>query len=105
MAKLQFGRPAVGTLRVPAHIANRLASAVLGRWPEPGPFDPESRGETFRRRFIEWALITGIAATFFIVTPRIVAQMRHGRQSPSRSCFQPLFQASLPSSVLFATER
>ena len=38
VAKLQFGNPAVGTLSVSAHVADRIARAALGRWPEAGAF-------------------------------------------------------------------
>jgi hypothetical protein len=31
VAKLQFGSPGVGSLTIPAHVANRLARAALGR--------------------------------------------------------------------------
>jgi hypothetical protein len=72
VAKLQFGNPVVGTLTVPSRVANRLARAAMGRWPEPGPFPEETRGQTFRRLLVQWAAITCLAALFFALVPLIV---------------------------------
>jgi hypothetical protein len=72
-AKLQFGSPAIGSLTIPAHVANRLARAAMGLWPEPGPFPEERRGDTLRRLLTQWALITCAAALFFtLVTLAVV---------------------------------
>jgi hypothetical protein len=72
IAELRFGKPAVGTLRIWAHTANRVARAASGRWPEAGPF-PEERPEVrMRRLFTAWAVLTSAAALFFIVVPLIV---------------------------------
>src|SRR5262245_19951151 len=38
VAKLEFGNPAIGTLRISSRTANRLARAANERWPERGPF-------------------------------------------------------------------
>jgi hypothetical protein len=38
VAELQFGSPAIGSLSIPAHVADRLARAAVGRWPETGHF-------------------------------------------------------------------
>jgi hypothetical protein len=73
VAKLQFGNPRVGTLSISAHVADRLARAVLGRWPEAGPFEEEMPGGRFRRLLAQWALATSFAALFFIVAPMAVA--------------------------------
>jgi hypothetical protein len=66
-AKLQFVDPAVGTLTIPAHTANRLARAAMGRWPEAGPFPEDMRGDRFRRLLAQWAIATCVAALFFTV--------------------------------------
>jgi hypothetical protein len=71
-AKLQFGTPAAGTLRISKHVADRLARAALAWWPEAGPFPAESRGAIFRRLFAQWALLTGFAAAFFVLAPSTV---------------------------------
>jgi hypothetical protein len=36
VAKLQFGNPATGSLTISARVADRLARAAMGRWPETG---------------------------------------------------------------------
>ena len=41
VAKLQFGSSAIGSLTISAHLANRLARAAMGHWPETGPFPEE----------------------------------------------------------------
>jgi hypothetical protein len=66
-AKFQFGDPAVGTLTVPAHVADRLARAAMERWPEAGPFLEEMRGDRVRRLLAEWAVVTCVVALFFAV--------------------------------------
>ena len=73
IARLQFGNPVVGTLSLSARVANRLARAAMGRWPEPGPFPEETRRSIFRRLLTEWAVITCAAALFFILVPLAVA--------------------------------
>jgi hypothetical protein len=72
VAKLQFGSPAIGTLTIPAHIANKLARAAMGRWPESGPFPEERHRDTFRRLLTQWAVMTCAAALFFILVPLAV---------------------------------
>jgi len=73
IAKLQFGNPAVGTLSVSVHVADRIARAAVGRWPEAGPFPEEKRGDTFRRLLVQWAAMTSFAALFFTLVPLAVA--------------------------------
>jgi hypothetical protein len=73
MARLEFGHPIVGTLRVSAHVANRLARAAGHSWPETGSFPAEAHGATFRRLLLQWAAITGVAALFFTIVPSVVA--------------------------------
>jgi hypothetical protein len=66
-AKLRFGRPTVGTLTIPARVANRLARAIPGKWPETGPFPEEQHRDIVRRLLAQWALGTASAALFFTV--------------------------------------
>jgi hypothetical protein len=73
VAKLQFGSPAVGTLTIPAHVANKLAHAATGHWPESGPFTEERPRDTFRRMLTHWAVMTCAAALFFTIVPLAVA--------------------------------
>jgi hypothetical protein len=72
-AKLDFGSPGVGSLTIPAHVANRLARAAMGRWPETVPFPEEKRRDTLRRLLIQWAATTCAAALFFTLAPLAVA--------------------------------
>jgi hypothetical protein len=73
VAKLQFGRPGVGSLTIPAHVADRLARAAMGRWPEIGPFPEETQRDTLRRLLTQWAVVTCAAALFFTLAPLAVA--------------------------------
>lgn len=72
-AKLRLGRPAIGSLTIPAHVANRLARAAIGLWPETGSFPKESHRDTRRRLVTEWALVAGAAALFFTLAPLVFA--------------------------------
>ena len=72
-AKLQFGSPGIGSLTIPAYVANRLARAAMGRWPEAGPFPEEKHRDTLRRLLTQWAGITCVAALFFTLAPLAVA--------------------------------
>jgi hypothetical protein len=73
IAELQFGNPPAGTLRIPSHLADRLARASLGRWREPGPFPEETKNEVFFSIAKQWIVMTLFAATFFIVVPRMAS--------------------------------
>jgi hypothetical protein len=73
LAKLEFGKPVVGTLSIPAHVADRLARAAMGRWPEAGPFREETRTDVLRGLPGEWAVMTCPPALFFTLVPRAVA--------------------------------
>jgi hypothetical protein len=69
IAKLQFGNPVSGTLRISAHTADRLARVAGKRWPEAGPFPEEKRVAHVRRLLAQWA----VATLFFTVVPLAVA--------------------------------
>lgn len=73
VAKLQFGNPRVGSLTIPAHVANRLARAATRRWPENGPFPEEKHRDTLRRLLTQWAVMTCAATLFFTLVPLAVA--------------------------------
>jgi hypothetical protein len=87
IAKLQFGNPVTGTLRIPAHTADRLARVAGNRWPEAGPFPEEKRGAHARRLLAEWAIVTSLAALFFTVVPLAVAPTASAIASASRKLF------------------
>jgi hypothetical protein len=92
VAKLQFGNPMEGSLTISAHVADRLARAAAGHWPEAGPFKQERRSETFRRLFTQWAALTCFAALFFTLAPVIMAP---GGQGP------PIVVAILFPAIVF----
>jgi hypothetical protein len=72
-AQLQFGNPSRGRLRIPSYVADRLARASLGRWPEPGPFSEETSAQVLVSVARQWIVVTLLAATFFFVAPRIMS--------------------------------
>jgi hypothetical protein len=72
-AKLEFGSPSVGSLTIPAHVANKLARAAMGRWPETVPFPEEKRRDTLRRLLTQWAAITCAAVLFFTLVSLAIA--------------------------------
>jgi hypothetical protein len=72
-AKLQFGNPEIGSLTISAPVANWLASAAMGRWPETGAFPQEKHAETLWRLLTQWAAMTCVAALFFTLVPLIAA--------------------------------
>jgi hypothetical protein len=72
-AELRFGDPPIGRLRIPSHIADRLARAALDQWPEAGPFPEETNTQAFASIARQWAAATCFAAMFFIVVPRIAS--------------------------------
>ena len=73
VAELRFGSPVVGSLTIPARVADRLSHAAMGRWPEAGSFPAEKHRDTLRRLLAQWALITCAAALFFTLVPLAVA--------------------------------
>jgi hypothetical protein len=72
-ARIEFGFPAVGRLTAPADVADRLARASNGRWPEPGPFELETPRQSLVAALRLWATMTVIAAAFFLLVPRLLA--------------------------------
>jgi hypothetical protein len=103
-ATLQFGTPSVGTLRIPARVANALARAALGRWPEPGPFKVETRGETFRRVFANRALMTSIAVAFFVLVPRVISP-NAALPPVAAAILLPAIAFGVAAVVIFACDR
>ena len=70
VVELQFGNPPVGTLTITPDVADRLARAAMGRWPEAGPFPAEARHYTIRRLLAHWVVATCFVALFFTVASR-----------------------------------
>jgi predicted permease len=71
VAKISLGNPPVGSLTLMADLADRLARAAGIPWPEPGPFPDETDTQVSSRIFKQWVAVTGMAAAFFIVAPRL----------------------------------
>ncbi|MGA9724743.1 MAG: hypothetical protein WBQ86_19970, partial [Candidatus Binatus sp.] len=72
-AELRFGNPLVGRLKIDSYIADRLARASLGHWPEPGPFPGETSTEALVIIVKQWLAATLFVATFFFVVPRMMS--------------------------------
>ena len=73
VAKLSFGQPSTGNLKVFAEVADRMARAAGNLWPEPGSFPQETGSQSFSRIAKQWVAMTGLAAAFFIIMPRLAA--------------------------------
>jgi hypothetical protein len=93
VTKISFGNPPVGSLTLMADLADRLARVAGIPWPEPGPFPEETDTQAASRIFKQWLAMTGIAATFFIVAPRLGTPQ--GAPSP------PILVAILFPAVVF----
>jgi hypothetical protein len=72
VAELQFGKPVIGRLRIPAPAADRIARAAMGYWPEQRPFSEEKPEDRFRSLLAWWAVMTSFATLFFIFAPLVV---------------------------------
>jgi hypothetical protein len=71
----------VGTLTIPADVANRLARAAAGHWPESGPIVSDPSGEAASRIVKQWIVMTILASVFFIVASHLM--MPPGQTPPS----------------------
>jgi hypothetical protein len=92
-AKLQFGSPLVGWLRLSSNTADYLARSSLGKWPEAGSFPLDKKSNVLKTALIQWAIGTSAASLFFILVPRIVA--------PNAADYPPIAVAILfPAIVL-----
>lgn len=74
MAKLQLGRPSSGTLKISARSWTKLvdaaqhSTAIAIQMPTAVRV---SRGSMARAIFLQWLVITGLAAAFFYFAPRL----------------------------------
>jgi hypothetical protein len=71
VAKLSFGQPSNGNLKIFAEVADRMARAAGNHWPEQGPFPPETRSQSVSRIAKQWVAMTVLASAFFIIAPRL----------------------------------
>jgi len=72
VAELQFGKPMIGKLRIPTQAADGIARAAAGYWPEAGPLSEQKPEDRVRNLLTSWAVMTSLAALFFILAPRVV---------------------------------
>jgi len=93
VAKLSFGQPSNGNLKVFAEVADRMARAAGNHWPEPGPFPQETGSQSFSRIAKRWVAMTGLAAAFFIIAPRLIA--------PNPAARPPIVVAILFPAIVF----
>ncbi len=93
VAKLSLGQPPIGKLTIFADVADRIARVAGNDWPEPGSFPEETSGEALSRIGKQWVAMTGLAATFFIVAPRLL--------SPKGAAGPPIAVAILFPAVVF----
>jgi hypothetical protein len=93
VAKLSFGQPSNGNLKVFADVADRIARAATNHWPERGSFPEETSSQSFSRIAKQWVAMTGLAAAFFIVAPRLV--------TPNAAARPPIAVAILFPAIVF----
>jgi hypothetical protein len=79
--QIAFGQPVVGTLTIPADVANRLAHAAAGHWPETDPISNDASGEAASSILKQWIVMTILVSVFFIVATRIM--IPPGQKPPS----------------------
>jgi hypothetical protein len=93
VATISFGYPPAGSLTLMADLADRLARVAGKSWPEPGPFPEETNTQASSRIFKQWLAMTGLAAAFFIVAPRLM--------TPSGTARPPVVVAILFPAIVF----
>ena len=93
VAKLSFGQPSNGNLKVFAEVADRMARAAGNHWPEPGAFPQETGSQSFSRIAKRWVAMTGLAAAFFIIAPRLM--------TPNAAARPPIVVAILFPAIVF----
>jgi hypothetical protein len=97
VAELRFAQSSFGRLGIRDHVADRLARAAPGRWPERSPIAPQSPRQVLAGVVKEWVLVTVAASAFFILAPRIMA----AQIGAPRADFPPLAVAILFPAVVF----
>ena len=93
VAKLSFGQPSNGNLKVFADVADRMARAAGSHWPEQGSFPEETRSQSVSRIAKQWVAMTGLAAAFFIIAPRLM--------TPNAAARPPIVVAILFPAIVF----
>jgi hypothetical protein len=104
-AKLSFGQPPNGNLRVFADVADRMARAAGNHWPEEGSFPPESGSETVSRIARQWLLLTSVAAGFFIIAPRLATANAAGRPPIAIAILFPAIVFGIGAAIQYLRQR
>lgn len=76
-ARLEFGKPALGSLSLSADVADRLAQAAGRNWPEASPPPAPDRTRIAGEMFRQWLFSTAFAALFFTFAPRLADPGTH----------------------------
>jgi hypothetical protein len=71
-AILRFGGRGFPKLTLRGPLADRLAQASQGRWPESSIPPPPTRGKVVTDIFFQWLAVTAFAGAFFSLAPRLV---------------------------------
>jgi hypothetical protein len=95
VATLAFGSPPNGRLTLSAEVADRVARAAGTHWREAGSFPDETGRQAVSRIAKRWAAMTGLAAAFFIIAPRLLG--------PKSANGIPILVAVLFPAIVFGT--
>jgi len=93
MAALRFGGWHGASLLLRAEVADRLARASNGNWPEAGVLPAPDKSRLRATILRQWALSTFAASMFFIFAPRLLA--------PDAAGFPPVAVAILFPAIVF----
>jgi hypothetical protein len=104
-AKLSFGFPANGNLKLFAEVADRMARAAGNRWPEQGAFPLESAGQSFSRIAKQWVAMTTLAAAFFIIAPRLATSNAAARPPILIAIFFPAIVFGIAAAIQYLRQR
>lgn len=75
-ARLFFGEEHIGRLEIAGHLADRMAVAAGGAWPEAGPFTRETAVRATSETLAEWVILAIVSATLFAALSHIYPALR-----------------------------
>jgi len=81
-ATLSFGGRSFPRLSISGRLADRLARAAQGRWPEGQAPPPETRRKIVTDIVVQWLAMTAFAAAFFTIAPRMMGGSAAGLPLP-----------------------
>jgi hypothetical protein len=73
MARLGFGRPEAGVLSINSRAWDKLAAEARLPLGDPRVLPTESGGRFARSLFVQWLLMTSLAAAFFFIAPKLMS--------------------------------